>query len=84
VLTLPVRSIGALAVASANTNGIHANYRVCTWTLRGSDGTSQNLCTRSPVGTGFDSDNGGETVMLTLAEQIGWLAPLHRVRAGSK
>jgi hypothetical protein len=84
VLALPLGSVKALAVASANTNTTRANYRVCTWTLRSSDGSSQNFCTRSPVGAGFDADNGGEAVMLALAEQIGWLTPLNKVRTDSK
>jgi hypothetical protein len=84
VLALPLGSVNALAIASANTSTNRANYRVCTWTSGSSDCSSQSFCTRSPVGAGFDADNGGEAVMLALAEQIGWLTPLNHVRTDSK
>lgn len=74
---LPIASFCDLAVTARLESTNHANYRTCTWVLRGADGGSQVHQTRRVIGNGFDSDNGGETVMLALAERLGWSIPLH-------
>ena len=76
-LAVPVGSIRAQAVTCGRASTIHANYRVCTWSLVVAEGERQNLVTRRAVGAGDDSDNGGEGVMLALAERLGWPTPLH-------
>jgi hypothetical protein len=73
---LPIASIRALAVSSGHASTVRANYRLCTWTLREADGTPRVHRTRRVIGNGFDSDNGGEAVMLGLSQRLGWPIPL--------
>jgi hypothetical protein len=77
-LALPTRSVRALAVSSGHAGNARTDYRVCTWTLRHSAGDPLIHETRAVLGNGsFDSDNGGEGVMLALAGHLGWPTPLH-------
>ncbi|HZK15947.1 MAG TPA: hypothetical protein VFC52_05110, partial [Solirubrobacterales bacterium] len=75
-LVAPLRAIRSLVVGCERASTMQANYRVCTWGLTIAEGKRQNLVTRRAVGAGFDSDNGGEGVMLALAERLGWPTPL--------
>lgn len=75
---LPITSIRALAVNSGHASTVRANYRLCTWTLREADGPSRVHQTRRVIGNGFDSDNGGEAVMLGLSQRLGWTTPLYQ------
>jgi hypothetical protein len=58
-------------------SGDRSNFRACTWALRFLDGQEWRLVTRAPIGTSFASDNGGEGVLLELADCLGWDIPLH-------
>jgi hypothetical protein len=80
-LAIPVASIRGLAAACGHTSTVHANYRACTWTLHVGNSERQVLESRSVVGNGFASDNGGERVMLALAKRLGWSTPLHHKNA---
>lgn len=75
-LVLPIGGIRRIAVGCVRGSTIHANYRVCTWGLTVAEDERQDLVTRRAVGAGFDSDNGGEGVMLALADRLGWPTPL--------
>ena len=74
LFTSSIRELG-VECELASTN--HADYRVCTWTLHDVVGDARTYSTRRVIGNGFDSDNGGEGVMLALAEHLGWATPLH-------
>ncbi|HEX4670537.1 MAG TPA: hypothetical protein VH275_11265 [Solirubrobacterales bacterium] len=76
VVALPVSSLRSLSVSCEHTSGMHANYRVCTWGMTDDQGVARSHVTRSVVGNGFDSDNGGEGVMLALADRMGWSTPI--------
>lgn len=73
-----VSAFGSLSVKCSLEGGIRVHLRLCAWTLEGTDLDALTLATRRPVGSHFATDNGGERVMLTLAERMGWNAPLHR------
>jgi len=76
-LALPIANVRDLAVIAGHESTIHANIRVCTWTLREADDGTRVHQTRRAIGNGFDSNNGGEAVMLAFAAHLGWRAPLH-------
>ncbi|HWM54303.1 MAG TPA: hypothetical protein VNO20_02790 [Solirubrobacterales bacterium] len=75
---LPIASIRVLAVSSGHVSTPRTNYRLCTWTLREADGSPCVHQTRRVIGNGFDSDNGGEAVMLGLSQRLGWPTPLYQ------
>lgn len=75
-LALPLRGIRSLSVGCRLTATAPANYRACSWSLTVAESEQQVLVTRRAVRSGFDSDNGGEGVMLALAERLGWPTPL--------
>lgn len=75
-LAIPLRGIRSLAVGCGLTATAPANYRACTWGLTVAEDERQDLVTRRAVGAGFGFDNGGEGVMLALAERLGWPTPL--------
>lgn len=77
-IALPIASIRALGVNSGHASTVHANYRLCTRTLHEAHGTSRVHQTRRVIGNGFDSDNGGEAVMLGLAQRLSWTTTLHQ------
>jgi len=76
-LALPLTALGSLAATCRLESGMQANYRMCTWTLTDTAGVRRSHFTRCVLGNGFDSDNGGEGVMLSLADRLGWPIPLH-------
>lgn len=72
---LPLGQITALAATCVIESTVRSNFRKCTWTLRAA-GDNEAIETRRSVGQSFDPDNGGEAVMLALAERLGWRTPL--------
>lgn len=75
-MALPIERISVLAVTSAFTGNAEATYRSCRWTVSAPLYEVTPLETRRPVGAGFGTDSGGETVMLAFAERLGWPVPL--------
>lgn len=84
VIALPLAVVRRLSVTCKHEAEMRANYRVCTWTLNNADGAARSYVTRRVMGNGFETDNGGEAVLLALADRLGWTAPLHSENAGNE
>jgi hypothetical protein len=83
-IALPVAAVHGLSVTCRHEAAMHANYRACTWTLHTCAGAARSYVTRRVIGNGFETDKGGEAVMLALADRLGWTAPLHLENAGNE
>jgi|GEM_PF-3810190 len=73
---LPLKSIVELQVRGSDESSLRASFRVGDWDIVISSGDRLYVRTLAPIGSSFGADNGGETVMLRLAERLGWPTPL--------
>jgi hypothetical protein len=73
---LLLESIIGMQVRGTETSSVRAHLRVGHWSVAVSGGNDWNIRTLTPFGAGFGTENGGELVMLTLAEKLGWPTPL--------
>lgn len=72
----PLRTISSLKARGAETSTPRFSYRVCSWAIQLSDNEDLNVRTLAPARPGWGTEFGGELVMFTLAEKLGWPTPL--------
>lgn len=76
VVVAPLRTICSLKARGTESSTPRFSYRECRWEIRRSEDEDFNVRTLAPAGPGWGTENGGELVMLTLAEKLGWSTPL--------